>query len=82
MPPWGLTLANGWRCVLLLGASGGFKGRPIEYGCGADTWVLAGLVTTTSLWHCQTVIGRVGTLVQGPAEAIRIAWYGIPDRFR
>ncbi len=81
--PWGLALAGGQRCLLAQGAHTEFAGRVIDYFCSAKLWLLRGLTESGPVWRASSVIASAhGKLSRGPAEEIRIAWFGRPDAFR
>jgi hypothetical protein len=78
--PWGVELADGQRCVLAQGAHGEFDGHVIDYYCNAGLSLLRGLDESGPVWHASSVTTTSGQQARGPAEAIRIAWFGRPQR--
>jgi hypothetical protein len=49
--PWALELANGQRCVLLTGATGGVAGMRINYECSDGYYVAGPVDRTLPLWR-------------------------------
>jgi len=80
--PWGVQLASGQRCVIAQGAHGAFHGQVIDYYCSPGLSLLRGLNLRAVPWTARSVLDRSGTLVSGPAEKIKIAWYGRAAIFR
>jgi hypothetical protein len=53
--PWGVTLANGWRCHDLEGAHGSTHGQVITYSCAHTSTVLVGQVNKhRPRWRIRT----------------------------
>jgi hypothetical protein len=80
--PWGLELAGGQRCVLLQGAHSLFGDRVIDYYCNSRLSLLRGLTRGAAVWSAASVTDIAGKQARGPAEKIKIAWYGSPDSYR
>ena len=79
--PWGLRLAGGQQCDLAQGAHNVFRGQVIDYYCSAGLALLRGLNRKSATWTARSLLTKAGKLAFGPAEQIRIAWYGSPDRY-
>lgn len=78
--PWGVELASGQRCLLAQGAHTEFAGHVIDYYCSAKLWLLRGLSENGPVWRASSVIvAKSGHQSRGPAEQIRIAWFGRAD---
>lgn len=56
---WLVKLADGTVCGFLTGATGGFDGQRLNYGCTDRTYILGDLVPGTT-WTARFVTGKVG----------------------
>lgn len=56
---WLVKLADGTVCGFLTGATGGFEGQRLNYGCTDRTFILGDLVPNTT-WTARFVTGSVG----------------------
>ncbi len=56
---WLLKLANGTVCGFLTGATAGFEGQRINYGC-TDRSSILGDLTPGTTWMARVVTGSVG----------------------
>lgn len=80
--PWGLRLANGWRCSAGQGTHDQLNGRVVFYNC--DGWrsgrvVLLGINRSQPLWSAQTATRSTrGVYRMGRSVAIVTAWYARP----
>jgi hypothetical protein len=84
--PWGLTLANGWRCTLFEGAHDSFRGRVVDWSCGFvraghyhyQGGVLRHLDRKQQPWTCALAIyhRHRNHYTSGGTVEITKAWYG------
>ena len=80
VPPWGLQLTDGQKCLLVQGTHDSFDGRAVDYYCNSGEVVLHGLNTTGAQWRAQTAFDTGGQYSMGHAKGITVAWFGVPGR--
>jgi hypothetical protein len=79
--PWGVKLANGEKCLAAQGAHDQYRGRVIDYSCGKKfrLVLLGGIDQSQEPWTFDSAMWTGKKYIPGPAETVRIAWYGGPS---
>lgn len=79
--PWGVQLTDGERCIAEQGAHGTYRGKVIDYSCGAKGGhvLLRTLNRSSPQWTYQSANLNGSGYTPGPLVHVSIAWYAKPD---
>lgn len=72
---WMLELADGTTCGFLQGATKGFDGKRLNYGC-SGSWYILGELQANPVWTAEKVMlsGDGSSIAQSALVQIRTAW--------
>lgn len=81
--PWGVELTTGERCLAFQGAHDEYRGRGVDYGCGAGSSgtgrvLLRRMHRTSPLWSFDSAWWTGRKYQPRGRVRVRIAWYGGP----
>lgn len=81
--PWGVELTTGEKCFAFQGAHDSYRGRVVDYGCGAYLHsrrvLLRGMRRSRPLWSFDSAWWTGRRYRPGKRVQVRIAWYGGPS---